>query len=127
VTLRFLGDVDPHEVRDRLDATSLPTATGVVGPAVRRLGRRTLVVPVAGLDELAAAIGAATADIGEPPRPVPFTGHLTLARLRPGAAPALTGAPISAEFPVEEVTLVRSDLGSDSASYEVSARWATAR
>ena len=39
-------------------------------------------VPVAGLDELAAAVPRPTAAIGEPPDPRRFAGHLTLARLR---------------------------------------------
>ena len=67
-----------------LAGATLPTATAVLGPAVRRLGPSALVVPVAGLDGLAAAVGDATAGVGLPPGPRSFTGHLTLARLRPG-------------------------------------------
>ena len=110
--------------RPRRGAT-LPTATAVLGPTVRRLGPSALVVPVAGLDGLAAAIGEATADVGLPPGPRSFNGHLTLARLRRRATCGLTGAPIEAEFHVAEIVLVRSDLSHDGAAYEVIGRWPT--
>ena len=84
VTLRFLGEAEATDVHARLAGVTLPAATAMFGPAVRRLGRSALVVPVAGLERLAAAVTAATADIGDPPGTRSFNGHLTLARLRPG-------------------------------------------
>jgi RNA 2',3'-cyclic 3'-phosphodiesterase len=119
VTVRFLGDAEPSDVHASLAGVSLPAATAVFGPVVRRLGKRALVVPVAGLEELASAVGTATADVGEPPGPLPFNGHLTLARLRPRAMCDLAGTPITAEVRVAEIVLVRSDLGPEGATYQV--------
>ena len=82
VTLRFLGDADAGVVAARLDGVTFAAATAVLGPAVRRLGPGAVVVPVSGLDALAAAVGDATGDLGKPAGP--FRGHLTLARLRRG-------------------------------------------
>jgi 2'-5' RNA ligase len=112
-------------VHTTLAGATLPTATAVFGPAVQRLGKRALVVPVTGLNELASAVEAATADVGEPAGPVPFNGHLTLARLRHGAMSDLAGTPMAAEVPVSEVVLVRSDLTHKGAIYEVIDRWPT--
>jgi 2'-5' RNA ligase len=111
MTLRFLGDADPDAVASRLDATALPAAVARLGPTVSRFNRAFVVVPVAGLDELAAAVAAATADIGQPPDPRPFAGHLTLARLRQRAACGVAGTPFQAEFAVREVALVASEPG----------------
>jgi 2'-5' RNA ligase len=123
VTVRFFGEAEPADAVASLAGTPLPSATAVLGPAVRRLGKSALVVPVAGLDDLAAVVGDATAGVGLPRGSRPFTGHLTLARLRRGANDDLTGTPIAAEFHVAEIVLVRSDLSRDGASYEVIGRW----
>ncbi|HEX4984178.1 MAG TPA: RNA 2',3'-cyclic phosphodiesterase [Ilumatobacteraceae bacterium] len=125
VTVRFLGDAEPSDVRAALAGATLPTATAVFGPHVRRLGQRALVVPVAGLEELVAAVGAATADVGEPPGSLPFNGHLTLARLRRGVSYDMKPAPIAAEVRVAEVVLVRSELSHESATYGIVDRWPT--
>ena len=53
ITLRFLGDADVDEVIARLADVNLPAATAVVGPAFDLLGERSLISPVAGIDELA--------------------------------------------------------------------------
>src|SRR5688572_10560871 len=92
VTLRFLGEVD---VPPALPA-SVPPATAVLGPVTVPLGA-VLAAPVAGLDELAGAVGNERG----------FTGHLTLARSRGrGRTPAsLAGAPIRGSWEVREVTL----------------------
>jgi 2'-5' RNA ligase len=126
VTLRFLGDADPQEVSARLSGLALPAATAVLGPVVSRLGLDVVVVPVAGLDELAVVVGEATADLGVPPDPRPFAGHLTLARLRRRAACGVTGTPVSATFAVREVGLFDSTSGPDGLRYEVLARFPTA-
>src|SRR5690606_28855799 len=94
-------------------------AEATLGPAVARLGRGTLVVPVAGLDDLAAVVVAATAGVGAPPDPRPFAGHLTVARLRRRTTGGVVGAPLAARFGVAQIHLVRSHLGSTGASYEV--------
>ncbi len=81
VTLRFLGEVDVDEARATLATVSAPECSVVAGPRARRLGRGVFVLPVTGLESLAAAVGRATAGIGKPPEPRPFRGHITLARL----------------------------------------------
>ena len=108
VTLRFLGQCDEAEVRDALAPAYLPAAAAKLGPRVERLGRGVLMVPVQGLDELAAAVETAIAPLGLPPPGRPFTGHLTVARFKrnppPGRQPAL-----KASFPVTEIALVRTE------------------
>ncbi|MFP5488771.1 MAG: RNA 2',3'-cyclic phosphodiesterase, partial [Acidimicrobiia bacterium] len=115
VTLRFLGSCDRDDVSARLAAGGLPAATAQLGPAVDWLGPQ-LVVPVAGVDELAAAVHRATEGIGDPPRPR-FRGHLTVARTRRNANSTVLGHPVTASFDVTEVALVRSDLTPDGPRY----------
>ena len=107
VTLRFLGEVDEVPVLP----AALPPAEAVLGPATRRINRQVLMVPVAGLDELAGTVGG-----GER-----FTGHLTLARARGRAAvpSALARVPLEGRWRVDEVTVVRSHLGRGPARYEI--------
>ena len=88
----------------------------MLGPAVERLGWGQLVVPVAGVDELARAVEAATGDLGMPPRRR-FVGHLTVVRTQRGARSAAFGRPIDATFAVGEVALVESDLTPRGAVY----------
>jgi len=133
VTLRFLGEAEPGAVVAALQRAPLPPpCTATAGPAVARLGRRVLMVPVAGLDAVAAATVAATAGLGtERPDDRPFAGHLTLARAStkgvrgPNRGPdlgALAGAPVAAAWEVDEVTVVESRLARAGARYEVLAR-----
>ena len=126
VTLRFLGESDADEVRSALAGAVLPATVARLGGTVRRLGKEAIVVPVDGLQHVAAAVREATADVGRPPDARPFSGHLTLGRLRRGATCDLLGAPIAAAFPVTEVTLVRSTLGRRGAVYDIVDRWPTA-
>ena len=122
VTLRFLGDADAGEIGARLGGVRLATATAVLGPAVRRLGPSAVVVPVTGLDAMAAVVSDATRDLGEPAGP--FRGHLTLARLRRGTKrDAIIGQPVAGSFDVDEVVLVDSTLGQHGAEYTVIGRW----
>lgn len=130
VTLRFLGEVDDGEL------APLETALGEIvaehparpvrlGPAMTRLGRSVLVVPVDGLDDLGQAVTSVTADVGAPPEDRPFSGHLTVGRaLGRGPVPAtLAGAPVEADWQATEVTLVRSRLGPGGPRYETIARF----
>jgi 2'-5' RNA ligase len=128
VTLRFFGDAEPDEIRERLAGRrgSLPSATAVFGPAVQHLGRRAFVVPVGGLEELASVVGEATADVGAPVGRRPFNGHLTLARVRRGTVAEAPTVSIAAEHRVTDVVLVHSDLTPAGATYRVIGRWATA-
>lgn len=115
VTLRFLGEADPDEAA----AALAPAVSGlgarhvVLGPVTRLLGRSILMVPVSGLDDVAAAMPFPDDD-------KPFTGHLTLARARRRSSipRALAGAPVSASWPVESVSLVRSTLAPGGAVYD---------
>jgi 2'-5' RNA ligase len=122
VTLAFIGSVAGPAVDGvaaGLAGLRAPVAAAVLGPATARLGRAVLVVPVAGLDALAAAVAAVV-----PPGPDtgrPFTGHLTLARAsgrRGVVPPALAGTPVSARWEVAEVALVRSRPGRSGSRYE---------
>ena len=124
VTLRFLGEADPATAIELLSAASLPTATAVLGPTVERLGSRQIVVPVAGVDELAASVRSATAVIGDGD-PRPFRGHLTIARTRDGEAANVVGVPITARFKIDEVALVASDLQPSGAVYTTLATFPT--
>lgn len=122
VTLRFFGEAEEDELAERLAGGAFPVALATYGPRVTRLGDG-VVVPVAGLADLAASVVAATADLGVPPGRRPFHGHLTLARLRRRDRSGLLGHAIDATMPVEEVTLVRSTLHPTGARYEVIRRW----
>ncbi len=123
VTLRFLGEAHVDEVADALDRTRLEACTARLGPGVDALGERSLVLPVAGVDELAAAVADTTATIGEPPRKR-FVGHLTLAKVRPRAPmPDLLGALAQMSFDVEEIALVASTLRPEGARYDTVGTW----
>jgi len=124
VTLRFLGEADPDRTIAALDGAALPSAVARFGPAVDVVGERALVVPAVGVDDLAAAVVSATAQLGDPPPRRRFVGHLTLARLKPHAAmPAVLGAMVQAEMDVAEIALVESRLERDHARYDTLATW----
>jgi 2'-5' RNA ligase len=94
-----------------------------LGPGVDVFADRSLVIPAAGLDELAAAVTARTAHLGEPPRKR-FLGHLTIARLTPHAPmPKALGAYLATGFEVDEIALVRSRLHPEGARYETIDSW----
>ncbi len=123
VTLRFLGRVtDVDAVTTALEPAALPRCEARLGPDMGRFGRRVLHVPVAGLGDLAAAVVAATADVGESPEDRPFAAHLTLARARARRGidlRALTGAAVAARWTIEDVCLMESHLHPDGARYEL--------
>ena len=108
VTLRFLGEADPDEATAALDELA---------------AARVVVAAVAGLDDLAASVVAATAGVGEPPEERAFTGHLTLARSKGPVPPGAVGTPVAGSFPVDEVCLVRSRTLTEGAAYETLARF----
>lgn len=126
VTLRFLGEVADDAIDDVGDALRAVASTRAprrvaLGPSTARLGRGVLMVPVHGLDDLGRAVTEAGASFGSPPPDRPFVGHLTLARGRHRQPiPAhLVGQRVEASWPVGQLTLVRSRLGSGGAHYEV--------
>ncbi|MEY2471003.1 MAG: hypothetical protein QOK28_332 [Actinomycetota bacterium] len=107
VTLRFLGEVDdpaPWIRRVSQIASEFSARTVTLGPKTALLGRENLVIPAAGLDDVAAAFGAEK-----------FRGHLTLSR---HATRKLAGVPFAATFEAREIALVRSHLGAGPARYE---------
>lgn len=125
VTLRFLGDVDPEQV-PAITGGIAGAVAGVgslvarLGPATATFGGSILHVPVDGLDDLAARVIAATADVGQPPEDRPFRGHLTLARVRGrrGRIPSgLVGQPVDTSWTVRAIGLMSSDLTADGPSY----------
>ena len=115
VTLRFLGAVDARVAVAALDGVRADRCTAVLGPRPQRLGPSVLMVPVAGLDDLAAAVDAAMAGVGPPPR-LPYRGHLTLARAGKGALPRLDVAG-GGGVAGGRVTLVESQLHPAGARY----------
>ena len=119
VTLRFLGEVDPSAAAAALAGLNAEAVAAAMGPATIVLGGNTVVIPISGLDGLAASVVARTALVGEPPEDRPFVGHLTLARLGVPAPSGSVGIPLAAEFSVDEVYLVASHLLPDGAAYEV--------
>jgi 2'-5' RNA ligase len=134
VTVRFLGGVAPDDVASVAGALgalrSVPAPTAELGPATRRLGRSVLMVPVAGVDGVAAAVDDALASVGIRPAERPFTGHLTVARARGRAAlpRGLAGAAVAGRWLVDEVTLVESTLqGARGSRYTVLERVPLAR
>ena len=120
VTLRFLGNVDDPEpviaaLRDAVRALSPVEA--VLGPRAAMLGRGVVQLPVAGLDEVASVVIAATATLGDPPDRRRFKGHLTLARTK-GPRADRSSLDLSATWTVDQVELIRSHLGGGPAHYE---------
>ena len=126
ITLRFLGDADETEVAARLDEVLLPSATAVVGPAFDLLGERSLISPVAGVDELAAVVQRAVRGLGTEPERKRFQGHITVARLARRARPHRSaGRRFDATFDVTEIALVASTLTDAGAVYDTVATWPT--
>ena len=133
VTVRFLGELDPGALDGRrglvaaLDTVAEDLARHDAVPVRAELGptsawfpgRRALQVPVSGLEEVADAVAGATAAWGLPPEGE-FRGHLTLARTRGQARgpAAFAGAPIAAEWVVDELVLYSSALGPGGSRYE---------
>lgn len=126
ITLRFLGDADIDEVSDRLDQVLLPAATAVLGPAFDLLGERSLITPVAGVDELAGVVQTTVRGLGTERERRRFQGHVTVARLGRNARPRRSaGRPFEASFDVTEVALVASTLAETGAVYDTVATWPT--
>ena len=126
VTLRFLGNVDePEPVTSAVRAAvrGFGPRTATIGPRATRLGRDVVALPVHGLDDLAAAVIIATADVGQPPGERPFRGHLSLARTK--GQPLDTGVlAMSGEWTVDAVEVIRSPLEAGGARYDTLERCA---
>jgi 2'-5' RNA ligase len=131
VTLRFLGEAEPDEVKSALAASDLPSARAEVSSRLVTLGSHSLVVPVNGVDHLAAAVRHTTAMLGSQPTDERFRGHLTVGRAigrrrivhqPPRVDPARLS---TAAFDVFEVALVASALTPEGARYSTIARFPT--
>ena len=119
VTLRFLGSVDDEqEVRDALAGIEAPAAEVRVGPATKRLGQATLMMPVHGLDDLAHEVMRVT-DEFIPTEERRFHGHLTVARAqsRNTIPKSLEGMPFEARWTAASFALVRSQTKPTGAVY----------
>jgi hypothetical protein len=109
VKLRPLGHVDPglvvplvEALQDELAGASPVTCT--LGPRTCRLAGQWLAVPVTGVDELGAAVFAATVGIVPVTHPQPFRADVVVAR---GRAPArLAGVPVEATWVADTVVVV---------------------
>jgi 2'-5' RNA ligase len=129
VTLRFLGRGDPREVAAALDGVSVAPSRVRLGPMVELLSDHSIIVRADGLDGWATAVTTATRGLGDAPARRRFVGHLTVARLsqrarrRQAALPRIVGAPVSASFMADELTLVASHLDPGGARYEVLDSW----
>jgi 2'-5' RNA ligase len=117
ITLRFLGQVDAEAAERALDSVVAEAAAVTLGPRSRPLGRSVLVLPAAGLDDIAAAVERATAGLGRPPERRPFRAHLTLARATNGVLPK-PAFELSARWRAEEVALVESHTHPAGAVYD---------
>lgn len=121
VTLRFLGDCQRHRALEAFAALRAPKATVTLGPDVALLGNRVVMLAAAGLDDVAAEVATAFADVGEPTERE-FAGHLTLARLkgRPLRDPGLVsvlGEPFAMSFDASEVELIKTELSPEGATH----------
>jgi 2'-5' RNA ligase len=126
ITLRYLGDADIDEVIKRLDGVLLPTTTAVLGPAFDLRAERSIMLPVAGLDDLAAVVEQSMRGVGTANERRRFLGHLTLARLAKRARPDRSvGRLFGASFEVGEIALVTSTLSERGSIYETVETWPT--
>jgi 2'-5' RNA ligase len=132
VTLRFIGDADEAEAIEALRSADLPRPTGGVAAHLELLDRTSLVVPVDGLDQLAAEVMDATRHLGRVEDGRRFRGHLTVGRSR-GKRPIAARRPISGgvrlepaiDLVVDEVALVASELSPEGARYTTVATFTT--
>ena len=121
VTMRFLGEADRDRALGALEALAAPAADVTLGPEVTLLGDRIVMLPAAGLEDVAAAVSETFAGIGDAPARE-FAGHLTLARLkgRPLRDPSMVsvlGAPISATWHAETIDLWKSEVTAEGTEY----------
>lgn len=109
VKVRPLGHVPEHLVAPLVDALTAaldgaPAPACVLGPATVRPDGQWLYAPVAGLDELAEEVFAATEHLVPVTHPQPFVGTLVLAR---GRVPKeVAGEPVEGTWRAETVALV---------------------
>jgi 2'-5' RNA ligase len=109
VKLRPLGHVQdrvaaPLRAALAAELDGAPAVACRLGPATRRLGGQWLGAPVHGLDDLAAVVFDATAELVPVTHPQPFQADVVLAR---GRVPReLAGRPVAAAWTARSVSLV---------------------
>ena len=118
ITLRFLGEADEDAACDALERVHHGPAMATLGPLPKLLGRKVVVLPVQGLDSLAAEVGRVMAPVGADDDRQ-FAAHLTVARARRGGAPTVPDWRFEAEWLVDEISVVRSELHPEGARYRV--------
>jgi len=127
VTLRFLGETAPDlDLMGVLAAAAggSDAVTATLGPRPTALGDRVWVLPVDGLDGLAAGVLEATRERVPVTGRRRFRGHVTLARARrPGSLAGLPPAEVGGAWTVDTITLVCSHLHPDGARYEIIGTW----
>jgi RNA 2',3'-cyclic 3'-phosphodiesterase len=127
VTIRFLGEMAPDQsLFGALGtaASGLEAVTATLGPHPTALSDHVWVVPVGGLDGLAAAVEEATSGLVPVTGRRRFRGHVTLARARrPGSLAGLPVVKLDGSWEVDAITLVCSHLHPEGARYEVLERW----
>jgi RNA 2',3'-cyclic 3'-phosphodiesterase len=110
VTLRWLGQVEVDAAVDALTTLRSPSTAGVAQPWFERLGPAHVVVPIGGLDELAAAVAERVAPVEVNPSRLGFVGHMSVARSRDAealeAAAGLGWGQRPVGFEVTEVSLM---------------------
>jgi 2'-5' RNA ligase len=121
VKLRPLGHVADRVVAPLAAALSAelagaPAVACRLGPATRRLGGQWLGAPVEGLDDLAAVVFDATAELVPVTHPQPFRADVVLAR---GRVPReLAGRPVGASWTARSVSLVADRSSPAAARFE---------
>lgn len=134
ITARFLGEVfDVEPVEAALEAAcrgrpALPCVVEGLGtfssgfPPDKKARVAWAGVRAPGIDALVAAIGQATAGLGEPPERRGFVAHVTLARLpNPADLRSLVDrhkGTLFAQGTLDRVALFRSQMGPGGAKYE---------
>ncbi len=88
------------------------------------LDERALIVPVKGLEALAAEVNRSTRNVGAEPVRKRSISHITIARVKANVPlPRALGTICADEFDVTEVALVQSRLGPNGARYETIETW----
>ena len=116
ITVKFLGKTNTDDALRALADMDARATEATLGPEVVLLGSRVVMIPVAGLDDLANAVNTAFSGVGEDQDARDFVGHVTLARLKgaplrdPGLVSVL-GAPMTASFGVHTLALIKTEVG----------------